>query len=91
MINGDLPKKKGRCLGGNEGRGIELLDDITSMKYEQVLPPFVKSHRREILLNQFLELKGKLYIPANVHNSIKWSHSDPLIPLSTVKNIFLKD
>jgi len=74
-----------------EFRELELLDDITTTRYEQVLPIFVNAHRRDVLLNQFLKLKGAHYVPANVHKSIKWSSSDPLSLLSTVDDIVLHD
>lgn len=50
-----------------EFRELELLDDITTMCYNGSLPMFINSHRREMLLKQFLQLKGSLYIPLNIH------------------------
>jgi len=72
-----------------EFRELELLDDITTSCYEGVLPAFISCHRREVLLNQFLQLKGSLYMPPKVHKSIAWSGSDLLSQLSTVDNIVL--
>ena len=35
--------------------------------------------RRNILIDQFREYKGKSYMPSNMHKAIRWSKSDPFL------------
>jgi hypothetical protein len=35
--------------------------------------------RRNILIDQFHEYKGKSYIPSTMHKAIRWSKSDPFL------------
>ena len=35
--------------------------------------------RRNILIDQFREYKGKIYIPSTVHPAIRWNNSDPFL------------
>jgi hypothetical protein len=66
-----------------ELRELELLDEITKMRYEGTIPDSanVNGHIRNILISQFRKWKGVNYVPANVHPAITWSVSNPF-PLS---------
>lgn len=60
-----------------EFREHELLDEITRLRYEGVLPDQVKGTVRNALIRSFQLLKGVGYVPKEVHNAIHWSESEP--------------
>jgi hypothetical protein len=59
-----------------EFRELELLDEITKLKYTRQLPSDINGHRRNTIIHQFQKWKGTSYIPANVHSALKWSKFD---------------
>ncbi|KAF8416918.1 hypothetical protein L210DRAFT_3356953, partial [Boletus edulis BED1] len=63
----------------NEFRELELLNDITLLKFNNKLPSTVIGHTRNNLINNFRKWKGEMYNPEWVHSSIRWSSSDPLV------------
>jgi len=71
----------GGCTGYlcQEFRELELLDEITKLKYEGSIPESAKinGHRRNILIKQFRDWKGVNHVPSNIHPSISWSKSHP--------------
>jgi hypothetical protein len=63
-----------------EFRELELLDNITTLIFNEKLPRKVTmGDRRNILIDQFREYKGKNYIPSSMHPAIRWSKSDPFL------------
>ncbi|KAF5381447.1 hypothetical protein D9757_009020 [Collybiopsis confluens] len=60
-----------------EFRELELLDDIMRLRYEGKLDSSVYGSTRKVLIESFLTWKGSLYVPPNVHPSIRWSNRDP--------------
>ncbi len=75
------PKKiQGMCSGHlrQEFRELELLDHITTLMYEGVLPSTVYGDRRYNLIETFQTVYGPLYVPVTVDKSLKWTRSDPL-------------
>jgi len=60
-----------------EFRELELLDEITRLKYENKLPSEINGHNRNTIIHQFQQWKGTSFIPENVHEAIKWNNSDP--------------
>ncbi|KIM72209.1 hypothetical protein PILCRDRAFT_82085 [Piloderma croceum F 1598] len=67
-----------------EFRELELLDEITRLKYEGQLPSSINGHRRNTVIRQFQEWKGTSYNPKNVHHAIQWHKGDPLDVLPVV-------
>ena len=65
-----------------EFRELELLDEITRLRYENQLPEFITGNRHNTIIRQFQQWKGAKYVPRNVHPSIRWSDVDPLDMLS---------
>jgi uncharacterized protein YaiL (DUF2058 family) len=47
------------------------------MRYEGHLPRNIDGHRRNTIIQQFLEWKGADYVPDQLHPAIKWSKSVP--------------
>jgi len=65
-----------------EFRELEILDEITTLRYNNNLPDCITGERRNIVIRQFQEWKGVDYVPKNVHTSIRWSKQDPMDKLS---------
>src|SRR5436190_13729802 len=61
-----------------EFREMELLDDITRLKYVGQLPDDISGSLRNDLIFQFRQWKGQHYVPAKTDKPLKWSASDPL-------------
>jgi hypothetical protein len=56
-----------------EFRELEILDDISKLRYAGTLPDCVNGHRRNSLIEQFRKWKGLHYMPDNMHPAIQWS------------------
>ncbi|KAH7905861.1 hypothetical protein BJ138DRAFT_1118095 [Hygrophoropsis aurantiaca] len=69
-----------------EYRMLELLDEITLLKYEDSLPGFVDGHRRNTLTNLYRQWKGESYVPSSVPSGIAWTDSDPLKVDNSLEN-----
>ena len=67
-----------------EFRELEILDEITTLRYNNSLPDCITGDRRNIVIRQFQEWKGVNYVPKNVHTSIRWSKNDPIDKLNVV-------
>ena len=65
-----------------EFRELELLDEITRLRFENQLPEYITENRHNTIIHQFQQWKGAKYAPQNVHPSIQWSDVDPLDMLS---------
>ena len=67
-----------------EFRDLELLDEITRLHYESKLPNTILGDRRNDLIYSYRLHKGMDYVPPTMHDSIKWSESDPMLePIDT--------
>ena len=63
-----------------EFRELELLDDITRLRFEDKLPRNIAmADRRNTLIDLFREYKGKSYVPSTTHVAIRWSKTDPFL------------
>jgi hypothetical protein len=60
-----------------EFRELEILDDITTLRYNGKLPSSVVGVCRNDLISAFRLLKGEKYVPSKVHHAIRWKESDP--------------
>ncbi|KAJ3923190.1 hypothetical protein F5877DRAFT_201, partial [Lentinula edodes] len=65
-----------------EYRELEILDEITCLKYEGALNPSVVGVTRNLLIESFLIWKGTTYVPSQVHSAVRWSSKDPYIQQS---------
>jgi hypothetical protein len=87
IIQGFDPKI---IMGGASGylrqefRELEILDEITKLRYERKLPLEINGHRRNTIIRQFQKWKGTTYVPGNVHPAIRWHKGDPLNMLAVV-------
>ncbi|KAF8220324.1 hypothetical protein L208DRAFT_1334437, partial [Tricholoma matsutake] len=60
-----------------EFRELEMLDDITTLHYNEKLPISVVGNSRNDLISTFCLVKGERYVPSNVHQAIHWKDNDP--------------
>ena len=82
ILQGFDPQKIRGGLPGNirqEFRELELLDEITELKYNQALPGHINAKSRRALIHQYRKWKGDLYVPKDVHSALRWSANDPLV------------
>ena len=81
ILQGFDPRKiTGKCSGAlrQEFRELEILDEITRLRYEGKLSIKVHGDIRNTLIKTFREWKGLQYVPNIVHSAIRWSKRDPL-------------
>ncbi|EIM86982.1 uncharacterized protein STEHIDRAFT_42304, partial [Stereum hirsutum FP-91666 SS1] len=65
-----------------EFRELEILDDITKLRYLGKLPSNINANTRGQLIKQFLDWKGNNYIPSKTPSCLHWNDKDPLYPTS---------
>ena len=63
---------------------LELLDEITKLRYEGKLPDHIQGKFRNPLIRAYQTWKGTSYIPDLTHPALKWSAKDPLPLLPVV-------
>jgi len=82
----DASKVQGGLSGylRQEFRELELLDDVTKLRYEEKLPIDITGSTRTSIIRKFQEWKGINYVPKNVHHSIKWSDKAPMAEIEIV-------
>ena len=61
-----------------EFRELELMDEITQLKFYDKLPLSINGHVRNALIRQYQILKGESYVPKIVPDQLKWSKTDPM-------------
>jgi len=68
-----------------EFRELEILDEITKLSYENMLPNHVNGNVRNPLIRQFQKYKGLDYVPSNVPKQLQWTSTNPmdLLPVIT--------
>ncbi|KAF8220052.1 hypothetical protein L208DRAFT_1336022 [Tricholoma matsutake] len=59
-----------------EFRELEMLDDITTLRYNGKLPSSVVGNSRNDLISTFHLVKGGKYVPSKVHRAIWWNDHD---------------
>lgn len=75
----DQRKLQGGISGSlrQEFRELELLDEITKMRYEECISSKVMGITRTELIYSFRKWKGEHYMPNTMHKSLGWSASNP--------------
>ena len=62
-----------------EFRELELLDEITRLRYENKLSKKVMGNTRGFLIHTYRLWKGESYVPKCIPAALKWSHKEPFI------------
>jgi hypothetical protein len=60
-----------------ELRELELLDEITQLRYVGKLPPGFAGETRSSILKNFRKQKGPQYLPPKIHPAVSWSGEQP--------------
>ena len=58
-------------------RELELLDEITKMRYLDTISPKVLGITRNELIHSFRKWKGESFISNNMHQALQWTNGDP--------------
>ena len=61
-----------------EFRELEILDEVTTLRYEGKLPRNINGSLRNPLIRQFQKWKGVNYVPSKTDAALRWSSSNPL-------------
>ena len=69
-----------------EFRELELLDEITRLRYEERLPEHSQGSTRSAILQLFQQWKGADYVPAKMDGLLRWSAKDPLVLDSAINS-----
>jgi hypothetical protein len=67
-----------------EFRELELLDEISKLRYEGKLPDHIQGNFRNPLIRAYQKWKGTNYVPPLTHAALTWSVKDPMPLLSVV-------
>lgn len=75
----------GGCSGWlrQEFRHIEILNDITRLRYIDKLPVTICGDRRKSLIQQYQQWKGIGYVPPAVHKALAWIPEDLSLELES--------
>jgi hypothetical protein len=76
----DTCKITGGALGSlrQEFQELELLDEISKLRFEGKLHKSVLGERQNELIKSFQDWKGMEYILQAMHKAIRWNYRDPL-------------
>ena len=72
-----------KLIGGISGslrqefRELELLDEITKLRYLGNISPKVVGITRNELIHSFRQWKGENHMPNSLHAALQWDHSNP--------------
>ena len=61
-----------------EFRELELMDEISRLRFEDRLPSIINGHLRNAIIRQYQNFKGESYVPSTVPDTLKWTKSDPM-------------
>ena len=81
IIQGFNPKKITCGASGylrQEFHELELMDEISWLRFEDHLPSIINGHLRNAIIRQYQNYKGESYVPETVPDTLKWSISDPM-------------
>ena len=75
----DQSKITGGCLGAlrQEYRELELLDNVTTLRYESKLSDTVYGDRWNTIIENFRKSMGTNFNPPGLHPSLSWSDKSP--------------
>ncbi|KAF8581834.1 hypothetical protein K439DRAFT_1352873 [Ramaria rubella] len=80
-------------MGGASGwlrqefRELEILDEITKLRYEKKLPSHITGDRRNTIIREYQLWKGTNFVPKHVHAALRWSIYDPFPLLEVAEDL----
>jgi hypothetical protein len=87
IIQGFEPRViTGGCSGylRQEFREQEILDDITKLRFEDMLPHYIEGNRRNTLIRQYQKWKGISHVPKSMDKHLSWITNDKMDMLPVV-------
>ncbi|KAF8582479.1 hypothetical protein K439DRAFT_1228957, partial [Ramaria rubella] len=69
-----------------EFRELEILDEITKLRYEKNLPSNITGDRRNTIIREYQLWKGTSFVPKHVHAALCWSNDDPFPLLKVTRD-----
>src|SRR5882762_4302757 len=81
LVQGFDPRKIQGGMTGylrQEFRELEIMDEITTLRYHSKLPNHINASTRHSLIRQYQVWKGVEHVPKHVHSSLRWNKSDPM-------------
>ena len=84
------PFDPSKLLGGISGslrqefRELELLDEVTKMRWEETVPSVVTGITRSELVHSYRKWRGESYTPKTMHSALKWDDHNPF-PIEDVQ------
>ena len=67
-----------------EFRELEMLDEVTKLKFNGELPKAVNGQLRNVILKQYRIMKGVSYCPKNIAAPLRWTKDNPMEMLPVV-------
>ena len=67
-----------------EFRELEILDEVTKLKFNGELPKTVNGRLRNIIIKQYRGIKGVSYCPQNIAAPLRWTKDNPMEMLPVV-------
>jgi hypothetical protein len=88
ILQGFDPSKITRSCSGylrQEFRELEILDDITTLRFDNDLPETVLGNFRNSMIRSYQIWRGINYVPEKTDRLLRWSANDPMELLPEVK------
>ena len=60
---------------------LEILDEITKMRYKDTFPAKVQGSVKNSLIQSFQKWKWTTYMPPSTHKALKWTARNPSTPI----------
>ncbi|KAJ6591433.1 hypothetical protein B0H10DRAFT_1765176, partial [Mycena sp. CBHHK59/15] len=68
---------------------LDLLDEITALRYEGQLPNHVTGDVRNTIIRGFQTWKGDSYMPADWHQALRWKANEVRIQLLEIEGLWM--
>ncbi|KAF8573415.1 hypothetical protein K439DRAFT_1280229, partial [Ramaria rubella] len=69
-----------------EFRELEILDEITKLRYERKLSTNITGDRSITIIREYQLWKGTSFVPKHVHAALRWSNDDPFPLLEVTRD-----
>ncbi|KAF8581682.1 hypothetical protein K439DRAFT_1264221, partial [Ramaria rubella] len=70
-----------------EFRELEILDELTKLRYEKKLPKGISGDWRNTIIREYQLWKRTAFVPKHVHAALHWSKDDPFHLLQLAEDV----
>ncbi|KAF8588308.1 hypothetical protein K439DRAFT_1335537, partial [Ramaria rubella] len=70
-----------------EFRELEILDELTKLRYEKKLSKGISGDWRNTIIREYQLWKGTAFVPKHVHAALRWSKDDPFHLLEVSEDV----